>query len=152
MLLRSWNCYLLIPQQLQHRKGLSFWSEELKHGFAQPQRLLASTHCQFSMPISPWLIQLIWLRSQMNSHQNAILENLFSGGFKLTFKFDWKRLFKFYPILIFVFSLFWRIESFKTQVDETWIPNSLISALQLAYFNSRNIRKTLRLRSRAFWI
>ena len=66
----------------------------------------------------------------MNSHQNAILENVFSGGFKLTFKFNWKILFKFYPILIFVFSFFWRIESFKTQLDETWIPNIVISVLK----------------------
>ena len=45
----------------------------------------------------------------------------------------WKRLFKFYPILIFVFSSFWCIQSFKTQLDEntTWIPNVLISALQI---------------------
>ena len=131
MLLRSSNCYLLIPQQPQHRKGLSFWPGELKHGFAQPQRLLTSTHCQFSMHTSPSLIQLIWLRSQMKSHQNAILENVFLGGFRMTFKFNWKRLFKFYPILIFVFSFFWHIESFKTQLDETWIPNVLISALQI---------------------
>ena len=88
ILLRSWKCYLLIPQQLQHRKGLSVWPGELKYGFAQPPRLLASTHCQFSMPINPSLIQLIQLRWQMNSHQNAILENVFSGGFKMTLKFN----------------------------------------------------------------
>ena len=40
-------------------------------------------------------------------------------------------MFKFYPILIFVFNFFWRIQSFKTQFDETWIPNALISALQI---------------------
>ena len=67
----------------------------------------------------------------MNSHQNAILENVFSWGFKMTLKFDWKRLFKFYSILIFLFSFFWRIESFKTHLDETWIPDVLISALQI---------------------
>ena len=66
----------------------------------------------------------------MNLHRNAILENVFSGGFKITLKFNWKRLFKFYPILVFVFSFFWRIESFKTQLDETWIPNIVISALK----------------------
>ena len=38
----------------------------------------------------------------------------------------WKRLFKFYPILIFVLSFFWCIQSFKTQ-----LPNVLISALQI---------------------
>ena len=74
--------------------------------FAKPQRLLVSTHCQFSMPLSPSLIQLIWLRSQVNSHQNVILEKVFSGGFKMTIKFNRKRLFKFYPISIFVFSFF----------------------------------------------
>ena len=67
----------------------------------------------------------------MNSHQNAILENLFSWGFKMTLKFNWKRLFKFCSILIFLFSFFWRIESFKTKLDETWIPNVLISTLQI---------------------
>ena len=36
------------------------------------------------MSISPSLMQLIWFRSQMNSHQNAILEKVFSGGFKMT--------------------------------------------------------------------
>ena len=44
MLLRSWNCYLLILQQPQHRKDLSLWHGELEHSFAQPQRLLASIH------------------------------------------------------------------------------------------------------------
>ena len=88
MLLRSWNCYLLIPQQPQQRKGPSLCSGELKHGFAQPQRVLASTHYQFSMPINPSPIQLIWLRLQMNSYQNMILENVFSVGFKMTLKFN----------------------------------------------------------------
>ena len=110
-------------------KRSSLWPGELKHGFAQPPRRLTSTHCQFFMPISPSLIQLIWLRSQMNSHQNSILENVFSGGFKMALKFNWKRLFKFYRILIFVFSFFWCIQSFKTQLDETWSPNVWISTL-----------------------
>ena len=78
MLLRSCNCYLLIPQQPQHRKGLSLWPGELNHGFAQPQRLLAATHCQPFMSISP----------SLNSHQNAVLENVFSEGFKMTLKFN----------------------------------------------------------------
>ena len=63
-------------------------AKRIKYNFAQPQRVLASTHCQLFMPISPSLIQLIWLRSQMNSHQNAILENIFLGGFKMTLKFN----------------------------------------------------------------
>ena len=112
-----------------------------------------STATRFnSLPISLSLIQLNWLRLQINSHQNAILENLFSGGFKMALKFNWKRLFKFYPILIFVFSFFW------CTVFKALKHNLMRQGFQMFWFlpykwtfyckflqnNSRNIRKTLR--------
>ena len=76
--------------------------------------------------------------------------NIFASKIVCVFE-HWRRLFKFYPILIFVFSFFWCIQSFKTQLDETWIPFFFYFCLTNWHFivkvlqnNSRNIRKTLR--------
>ena len=56
---------------------------------------------------------------------------------------------KFYLILIFVFSFFWCIQSFKTQLDETWIVIVLISALQIDILEKYTFRKALSLVSPA---
>ena len=68
-------------------KGFKNWKKAIekfeKHQSSQCHRA-ASTYDQSFMPISPSLIQLIWLRSQMNSRRNAIPENVFSGSFKMT--------------------------------------------------------------------
>ena len=37
----------------------------------------------------------------------------------MTLKSNWKRLFKYHPILIIAFSFIWCIQSFKTQLHET---------------------------------